>query len=310
MKFRHSHFAILLPVLFLGACAGIPPHESLPGTARDKISSTEVVLPIKQSEIYVFVPPSTAGASAGASGGLLGALVGAAIDASVNDVRTTKAETAVKPLRDALVDFDFDKTLQSDVKASLSQVSWLHGDNVRVIKETASDSLDHALEASKSDAVVFIVADYHLSNDGDEFFITAAVSLFPNSDALKALKAQKAGGKSPKTVVTNALYHNTITIKVDAPNSIKDRDQNIIKWSANNGAAMRAALKLGAEKLAMLIAADLQGQEDAVAGAAAPDPANAVTIDNVPGEIVSRDAQGMIVRFKDGTLTYFVTATL
>src|SRR5580692_1676538 len=105
MKTHYARLAILLPVLFLGACAGIPPHEALPDAARDKISSTEVVLPIKQREIYVFVPNSTAGAASG--GGLIGALV----DAGINDIRTSKAEAAVKPLRDALVDFDFDKIL-------------------------------------------------------------------------------------------------------------------------------------------------------------------------------------------------------
>jgi hypothetical protein len=298
MKTQYARLAILLPVLILGACAGIPPHEALPDAARDKISSTEVVLPIKQREIYVFVPNSTAGAASG--GGLIGALV----DAGINDIRTSKAEAAVKPLRDALVDFDFDKILRDDVKTSLSQVSWIHGDNTRVIKEVTNDNLDKVLDASKSDAVLFVAADYHLSNDSDEFFITAGVSLFPINDALKAIKA---GGKSPKSSLTNSLYHNSLAFKTKAPNATSDRDQNIATWSKSNGAAMRAALKFGAEKLAALIAADLQGQDNA---AASSDAAAAVMIDGQPGDIVSRDADGAIVRFKDGTLAYVTTAAL
>src|ERR1700683_849873 len=109
MNLRSLSLLVLLPTTLLGACSSVPVHESLPVAAREKISSADVFVPIRQNEIYVYVPPSTAGSSAGASAGLLGGLVGAAIDAGVNDVRSSKAETAVKPLRDSLVDFNFDQ---------------------------------------------------------------------------------------------------------------------------------------------------------------------------------------------------------
>src|SRR5438105_2590773 len=99
MRWSSLKLVILLPLSFLCACQTAM-HQSLADAARDKISSTDVVLPIRQNEIYVFVPNSNAAAAAG--GGLIAALA----DAAINSVRTTKAETAVKPLRDALVDFN------------------------------------------------------------------------------------------------------------------------------------------------------------------------------------------------------------
>src|SRR6185437_6348792 len=114
MRMRVSSLAVLLPGLLLGACSTLPVHQALPAEAQDKIASTDVVLPIHQSEIYEFVPNSTGGAVA------VGGLLGAIIDAGVYDVRTSKAETAVKPLRDAIVDYDFDKAFQSDMKGALA----------------------------------------------------------------------------------------------------------------------------------------------------------------------------------------------
>src|SRR5258708_1995626 len=109
MHLHRLSLTSLLPLFLMGACSTLPIHQALTSDAHDKIASTEVVVPIRQHEIYVYVPPSTGGAQAGAGFGLVGALVGVAIDASIDSVRTSKAETAVKPLRDVLVDYNFDK---------------------------------------------------------------------------------------------------------------------------------------------------------------------------------------------------------
>ena len=78
MRFRFTHLAILLSALSLAACGTVAPHVYLPDPARDKIVSTEVVNSIRQNEIYVYVPPSSGGATAGAAssgGGIRPALL-------------------------------------------------------------------------------------------------------------------------------------------------------------------------------------------------------------------------------------------
>src|SRR5215469_16608974 len=104
-----SRLVTLVSGLLVAGCAGVPVHEALPDGARDKFTSTDVVVPIRQSEIYVYVPPSNVSTATG--GGLIPALV----DLAVDSVRTSKAENSVKALRDSLVDFDFDKELQADL---------------------------------------------------------------------------------------------------------------------------------------------------------------------------------------------------
>jgi len=307
----YLQFAILLPLVLCGACA-TPPYQPLPGTARDIISSTDVVLPSKQNEIYVFVPNSNVAAATG--GGLIPAL----IDAGINSVRTSKAETAVKPLRDSLVDFNFDEALGGELKSSLSEVSWMHVGNVRVIKEVTSDATDRAVTESRAGAVLFATPDYRLSNDGDELFLSVNVSLFPNDDALRALKGDKAKAASSstragsKTAQEIALYRNTLKFKARAPGATSDRDRNVAAWSADNGAAMRSILKLGAAKVALMLADDLQSSPEEIAANTKTyvmGPGQ-VTIEGITGRIVGTDDDGETVRLNDGTMAFVTKAAL
>src|SRR6185295_8053269 len=303
-------FALLFSLALLSACATAV-NAPLPGAAREKISSTDVVLPVKQNEIYVFVPDSQLTAAAG--GGLLFAL----IDAGINSARTSKAEDAVKPLRDSLVDFSFDTAFQDEFKSSLSNASWLHLSNVRVIKEVSNESMDRALTDSRAGAVLFATPDYHLSNDGDVLYVSLRVALFANDEALKAVqpadKSKSASKSAPKTAPELSLYRNTLQFRTRLFGASMDRDKNMATWSADKGAAMRSTLKLGATKLGMLLVNDLQrSAEDAAAtakNAAATrgkKDTTSVELDGLvlPGELVGSDDDGQIVRLKDGRLAF------
>ena len=295
MRFQ-LRFAVLASLIALGGCATTP-HAPLPSMARDKISSTDVVLPIRQSEIYVFVPNSQISAATG--GGLLFALV----DAAVDSVRTSKAEDAVKPLRDSLVDFNFDESFQGELKKSLSEVPWIHLADVRVIKEVTNNSMDEALTGSKSGAVLFAAPDYHLSNDANLLVLKVTVSLFPNDDALRALSKNKSNSGA-KTAMEKALYRNTFTFSTKIPGTASDRDANMKVWSADNGAAARAALNRGAAKLAVMLAEDLQKPEEMAGNDNAKGTTRSVVVDGVSGQVVRDDDDGDMVRFRDGTLAF------
>ncbi len=293
---RHSIYFAVSSALLLSACATATVNPPLPDAARNGISSTEVVAPIRQSEIYVYVPPSTA--NAGGQGGLLGALVVAAINAGVDSVRTQKAETAVKPLRDALVDYKFDSTLQDDIKNSLAKLPWLHASNVRVVKEVTPASLDSALEHSKAAAVLFTTADYQLSNDADVLTVSLTASLFGNTDTLNALRAKKTNSGGNSSDAANAIYYNTFTFVTKAPGVTSDRDHNIAIWDSQNGAVMRADLSMAVDKLSSMLTADLQtSAADRIAGTPS-------TLMGVPVQVVANDSGGETVRLKAGDMEF------
>jgi len=248
---------VLCPLLLLlAACGTVAPFAPLPSDARGKIASTDVVVPIRQHEIYVFVPPSTAGAAGGASLGLAGALVGALVDASVDSVRTGKAEKAVTPLRDSLVDYNFDAAFKDDLTASLTQLSWVHVDTVHVVRDFRESDLDGDLAASKDAAVLLMTTDYNLDNDGNVLTVTVGAALYPNTDALRAF-AKKSSAK-PSTAIGNSIYHDTLVFRRPLDGGTADRDANIAKWSADKGAMMRQALDDAAKRLAQKIASDLE----------------------------------------------------
>lgn len=295
--------------MLLAACANqVAIHQPLPSAVRNAVASTDVVLPIRQSEIYVFVPHSTGGQANG--------LIGAIIDASVDDIRTSKAEAAVTPLRNSIVDYNFDNTLQADLKRSLAQLDWMHAANYSVVRDAGNDNLGKMLAASHASAMLFVVADYHLSNDGDVLLVGIEAALIANTDQLRALRPAKRDDKVA-VALSNALYRNRFIFEAHV-NATGDRDKNIAEWSANNGNAIRAALDMSTKKLAPLLAADLQRAE----GDVAP-PENAPqTAVSVPSEasdcmlrisgaqcansgtVIGQDEDGQILRFKDGSLKY------
>lgn len=284
MRARLSRLILILAGLGLSACAGTPPaHVALDINARNNVHSTDVVAPVRQGEVYVFVPQ----ASTGGQGGLLGALIVAGVDA----VRTSNAEDAVKPLRDAVIDFNFDDVLRQDLKASMSKVQWLNVTEVKVIKDVATASLDSAITNSKASAVLMVAADYHLSNDGGTFYIAVRANLFPNSLALTPPKAGDANAK-PKSDLSNAIYRNSFLFEAKVPGATDDRHRNMDVWAANHGALLRAATTRGAAKLTELIAADIQ-------------EAPLVTAEQGTAEkVLGNGPDGVLTRRANGTLAY------
>jgi hypothetical protein len=289
MRLHLAQLCVLVTFLALGGCAQVAPHAYLPPAAKTQVASTEVVLPIRQSEIYVFVPMETAGAGFG--------LIGALVDVSVDGVRASKAETAVKPLRDAIVDYEFDASLRDELKTALAGASWMGANDGRVVKEVTDESLDKVLAGSKAAAVLLATMDYHLSNDGDVLTVTMHASLFPNTDALKALVAKHDSTKI-KTDVRNSLYRNFLVFEAKAAPA-QDRDAYIAAWSADHGALMRKVMKLAAVKLSQMLVADLQREPGA------PDNGKgSALIDGSTGEVVGQDGDGSQMRFGDGTLKF------
>jgi hypothetical protein len=295
MRTRSLHFVVVFSALLLGACSTLPVHAYLPAEAKDKIASTEVVVPIQQSEIYVFVPVATAGASYG--------LIGALVDVSIDSIRTSKAEAAVKPLRDALVDYSFDKDLQGEIRTSLAALPFLGADGGRVVKEVTNENLDRILSGSKADGVLFAAANYHLSNDADVLTVSLSVSLFPNNDALRAMVKphDKPSKSAPKTSMVNALYRNVLVFETRAPVA-PDRDHYIAVWSADHGAPMRKALSLAATEMTKMLADDLQRQENPAVKEDASHGTAALEGSTAP--VISSDDNGSLMRFGDGTLKY------
>ena len=75
---------------------------------------------------------------------------------------------------------------------------------------------------------------------------------------------------------------------------------------------MRSILKLGAAKVALMLADDLQSSPEEIAANTKTyvmGPGQ-VTIEGITGRIVGNDGDGETVRFKDGTMAFVTTSAL
>jgi len=281
-------FALISAIALAGCVTQTPTHVPLQAEARSEVASTEIVAPIRQSEIYVYVPPTTAGQNNG--------LIGALIDAGVDAYRANTAETDVKSLRDAVVDMDFDRAWRDQLQTSLSNVPWTHLEGVRVVKEVPTPAvLDGVITGSKDAAVMIANSDYHLSNDGADLYIVVNVDLYAHSPALTAFKPANGDAKVV-SAPANSIYRNSFMFHARAPGALGRRNVNMAAWAANHGAAFRASMDLGMKELGAMIAADVQ-RDDAPASEADP---RAKPHD----ESLGRDADGELIRQPDGSLVY------
>ncbi|MBX3480191.1 MAG: hypothetical protein KF842_07315 [Caulobacter sp.] len=235
----------------LSACVtAVPEYVPLSGAAREALTSTEVVAPIRQSEIYIYVAP----VNTGGQGGLIGALVAAGIEAG----NASAAEEAVKPARDAIIDFNFDETLRQDLQSSLSQVSFLKVDGVRVVKDISLASINGSITNSPRDAVLMTAADYQLSTDASSVTVTLYANLFSSSPTMDAFKPAKGGDAKNVSGVGNALYRGKFIAMIPLDTPTGKRETNVAAWSADGGAKLRKALAQGSAEVAGKLARDIQ----------------------------------------------------
>ncbi len=303
MRLRLAALAAIVPAFLLGACVTQGPlNRSIPLAARDKIAATDVIMPIGQNEIVIAIPVSTAGASGAASMGLLGALVGSLVDAGIDAGNATAAETSVKPLRNAMVDFSFDDTLNADMQSRITQAAWVNPGGYRVIKEVTPQNLEKVLKDSKASTLLFTSASYSLNFNADHLSITMVSRLLPNTPELKALLPEKFDPKASQITSANELYRNTFIFDTAVVGATTNRDANIVLWSANNGAAMRDALKLGSAKLTEMLVADL------IAEPSLPIDPKTTTLKTYKGAagiyVVSKDDVGTFIVQQSGLRSY------
>lgn len=290
-----------LAMLASGCVTAISPHEPLPAAARTQLATTDVVVPIGQSEIYIYVPPSQAAMYTG--GGLIGALIQAGVDSN----NASTAEEAIKPLRNALLDYNFDDNIRGQLQSELSKAQWLNAGNYKIVKEVTTDNLDRLLVASTSSGVLFATTNYNLNWSSDAVTVNITPHLFPKTAELSAL-VQKPEKSGPKTSSVNAIYRNVLSFRDRAPNVTDVRETNMKIWEANSAAAMRTSLNFGAAKLAELLVTDLN--EPLAPIDEKTTKLAKVVIDGVTGYAVKTDDQGTLVQFPTGALMYLTKAAL
>lgn len=290
---RLAGLFVVSTLLLLGGCVASP-HYPLAPEAASNLEQVDVYVGLEQREIKPTIEVSTAG---GANFGLIGAL----IDASVNNSRAEGAEAMIRPVRNALLDYDFDSRIQEEIVVALQDQEWFADSPPELIKSALDESYKARLARSESDAVLFLTTDYSLSPDFSELEVAIRASMFPIVDGLDQYRdSGRKPTKNPNsTRLNDAIYRNVFKAVSRVPNAGDDEAAHIESWSIDNGKLARAALNEAAERVALMVAMDIQQVQGAVIGSEGEVDTK---IDNRKARVVFEGEGMTIYRYTDGSL--------
>jgi hypothetical protein len=317
--YRRAALAVLVPFALVG-CAGLKPTQNMPANVAAAVQPVDVNVGVKQPELYAAYEISAAGQVAAASCGaipgigiLLAAACGGAagaMDASINASRAKAADETIRPLKDEIVDVQFDKLMNDAVASALKGVPGMTVAGVTTTKEIDDKAYEATFRASKSNGVMFVNVDYHLSKDFSTLEVSARGLLFPRSETarttaglLAALPTEGTGAAlalQESAYRANVFYHLKLPVKAAAPADF------VAAWKAENAKLLRNGLINGTAEVARLLAEDLQRLPDAVAtplgkSQAAP---------GITADVLAERDGGKLFRYPDGSMHFQVTAAM
>ncbi|MGM9488335.1 hypothetical protein [Ideonella sp. YS5] len=303
----------------LAGCAGLQPTQNMPRNVAAAVQPVDVNVGIKQPELYAAYEISNAGQAAAAGCGaipgigiLLAAACGGAagaIDASVNASRAKAADETIRPLKDEIVDVQFDKAMNDAVADALKNVPGMSVASVVMTKNVDPKAYDAAFQASKSNGVMFVNVDYHISKDFSTLEISARGLLYPRSESARTAaglpaavpaEGQGALGLQHTAYRANVFFHLTLPVKATEPADF------IAAWKADNAKLLRTGLADGTTQVARLLAEDIQrlpGTTPASLGKSEAAP-------GITADVVAERDGGKLFRYPDGSMHFQVTASM
>ncbi|RZF24877.1 hypothetical protein EVC45_36320 [Paraburkholderia sp. UYCP14C] len=214
----------------------------------------DVIVSVPQSEANVDVDKSNLTVIAG--GGLLFAL----IDAAVEKSRASDAEDTVKPIREALIDYDFERNALDAVKQATAKVNWLAVNGTVFTKEATNDNFAKLMDDSAASQIMYNNFDYVFSSDFKTLRVGLRTTILPRTSP--STPDQKA---TERLADKNAVYYNKWVYAVTLPSPGNDKRANAQLWAENQGALARDALNKGIDRVTQDLISDLENSPDQLA---------------------------------------------
>ncbi len=221
--------AVGMIVAVAAPAVAAPPKYIMPEASRTLEGGRAGQVLVAQSELKSNINPSTISVAAG--GGLLVAL----IDAKIESDRAKRAEAAIVPLRDALTGYDVDALAVGATKTIIAQTPWIAAGDPAFGRDTSVLGKSGVLDAASGGQVAFFEYVYDMAPDFSSVRVSLTIQV-----------ANKAGlaGKKPETRLhaKQLVYSQTVTSVVSLPTPSKEMEENVTRWSADNGKLARTAL--------------------------------------------------------------------
>lgn len=231
---RTMAMRILSGVCFcaLAACATEPAHISLIPEFSQRVTSSNGVILATQKEIVADVEKSQVAMYTG--GGLIPAL----IDVAVENSRASSAEEAVRPIRDALIDYEIGSELYRALGTRLEAIPWLHVKKVEVVHDNRPRQISFLLAASSEDALLLLTPTYALSSDFSTLRLETEVRVVPRA---AHLILSEAGDDAEKRMTP--LYKTKISHQTPLPAQEDSMTDAANAWAGIGGRQIKEALQ-------------------------------------------------------------------
>jgi hypothetical protein len=250
---RGRSFAVLLAlaVTFLTGCVG-PVRVPISSDSRTQLGEVKGIVGLQQQEIGTEINASNVAAVTGGFGAI-GALTGAIIDSSIDDSRAKKAEDTVKPVRDALINYQPGDVLAADLQKTLAAVPGVNPSHTDVRQVIDPKTTIDWITSSGGTSVLLVKLSYNLSPNFDSIIVKAQVSLHAGGGRLAKI------AQSPSDDLPPLVYYGVLSSTHTLPGLVDalTPDRLATLWSADAGRPAQAALTAGLQELADMIAYDL-----------------------------------------------------
>lgn len=310
--------AVLFPFTLVG-CAGLTPTQNMAPNVAKAVQPVDVTVGIKQPELYADWEISRAGQAAAVSCGSIPGLgillagvcggVAGAMDATVNSERAKAADETIRPLKDQIVDVQFDTMMKDAVTKALKDVASISLSGVVVTKTVDDKAYEEAFRASKANGVMFVNVDYHISKDFSELEVSVRGLLYPRSEAARTtagLPAALPSANGAALVLQNSAYRADVFYHFKLPVKSAESAALVATWSADNARLLRTGLQNGTTAVARFLAEDLQRAP----GAPLPALSKAEAAPGITADLIAERDGGKLFRYANGSVHFHTVATL
>lgn len=245
----------LVLVTVSGCITQEPAFIPLTKETSQRINSSNGVIVATQKEITADIEKSQVATAMG--GGLIPALIDVAIEKS----RASSAEELIKPIRDALIEFEMGKEMQQALGTRLETNPWLHLKRTETVYENKPDHVAGLLAASSEDALLLITPSYTLGSDFQSLKVEAEVKVLP-----RAFQLRPTGeAKDDKGKVT-PLYKTTVSHLMPLVVGGSDKESAAQEWAKDGGVIIKEAMKRGVASIADKIVEALAHPDGSLTG--------------------------------------------
>jgi hypothetical protein len=260
-------YARIIAALTLAALAGCAPvpMKKLDAPMADAEKADHVVIFLEQSEIAVDDVDVQNG---GTSLGLIGVLVGSIVESAMESTMTKNRQEAIAPLRDALLDYQYETRLIEAISSHLP-TSLVKADAQFKLVRNQDEWRAH-LDSVVPANVFLVNTRYAFEQNFDVAYVYAAATLqhfdrVPPSDSEWKKMSQKQRKANAPTLLHAGSYYSQHVTHSPFAKQKKDRkdaryEHNAAQWAVNGAEPVRQAFGQSLEEIAALIQRDGEGR--------------------------------------------------